>query len=423
MTITLRQKDLENDNKSLYLDIYDNGKRKFEFLSLYLIPEINQETKERNEATLKRAQEIRAERILHPETIPEKGHLMVVPDIPDDDSPEVIDWIQTYMEWMDGNPEYSKRTVEQTQYLQERMKEFLKAKRRPHITLMKFDKTWFKAFFLWLKNDYVPQKYVRVTAKPLSNASLRNMQQRIVAVFNKAVKTGKLKANPFYQLEKEDTISKPKSGHKLYLTPDELKLFMASEETNGVRETQLAFGFACLTGLRISDIRALRWSNIMRNEATNTLVIVQKKTKELNAVPICSTAEAWMPPKKDDKVFHLPAHANVDAALKRIAKKVGITKTISFHTSYHTFLCGLQRYNLVFGRKYAVGADGFYLQHAAVVLYLVEALLPLVHQWEGGANLHSICVRLLVQRGERDLFLCFCWQRVAGIQEHAGQEG
>ncbi len=72
MTITLRQKDLENDNKSLYLDIYENGKRKFEFLSLYLIPEINQETKERNEATLKRAQEIRAERILHPETIPEK---------------------------------------------------------------------------------------------------------------------------------------------------------------------------------------------------------------------------------------------------------------------------------------------------------------------------------------------------------------
>ena len=101
MTITLRQKDLENDNKSLYLDIYENGKRKFEFLSLYLIPEINQETKERNEATLKRAQEIRAERILHPETIPEKGHLMVVPDIPDDDSPEVIDWIQTYMSLVD----------------------------------------------------------------------------------------------------------------------------------------------------------------------------------------------------------------------------------------------------------------------------------------------------------------------------------
>ncbi len=337
MTITLRHKDIDGENKSLYLDIYEDGKRKFEFLSLYLLPEINEEIKKRNEATLKRAHEIRAERILHPETIPETGHLMVVADIPDDDSPAVTDWILTYMDWMDGNPEYSKSTVMQTQYLQKRMKEFLKAKGRPHITLRKFDKTCFKAFFLWLKNDYIPQKYVRVEAKPLSHASLRNMQQRIVAVFNKAVKVGKLTANPFYQLEKEDTISKPTEGHKQFLTPDELKTFMASEETNGVRETQLAFGFACLTGLRISDIRALRWSDIMRNETTNTLVVVQKKTKELNAVPICSTAASWMPPQKDDKVFHLPAHTNVDAAIKRIAKKVGINKSISFHTSRHTF--------------------------------------------------------------------------------------
>ena len=338
MTITLRQKDLENNNKSLYLDIYDDGKRKFEFLSLYLLPEVDEKTKEANQKTLERAQQIRSERILHPETIPEKGHLMVVPDIPDDDSPEVIDWIQTYMEWMGGNPEYSKATVDQTLYLQERMKEFLKAKRRPHITLRKFDKTWFKAFLLWLKNDYVPQKYVRVAPKPLSDASLRNVQQRIVAVFNKAVKVGKLKANPFYQLEKSDTFAKTKVTHKQSLTPDELKTFMASEETNGVRETQLAFGFACLTGLRISDIKALRWSDIFQNEQTNTLVIVQKKTRSMNAVPICSTAMQWMPPKgKDDKVFHLPANANVDAALKRIAKKVGIQKSISFHTSRHTF--------------------------------------------------------------------------------------
>ena len=113
---------------------------------------------------------------------------------------------------------------------------------------------------------------------------------------------------------------------------------MASEETNGVRETQLAFGFACLTGLRISDIRALRWSDIQKSDGTNTLVIIQKKTKSVNAVPICSTAMGWLPERgKDNKVFHLPAHANVDAALKRIAKKVGIKKTISFHTSRHTF--------------------------------------------------------------------------------------
>ena len=96
-------------------------------------------------------------------------------------------------------------------------------------------------------------------------------------------------------------------------------------------------------------------------------------------------------------------------------------KVVSY--SHYAFLRSFQRNNPVFGCKYAVGADGFYLQHAAVVLYLVETLLPLVHQWEGGSNLHSICVRLLVQRGERNLFLCSCWLGVAGIQEHAGQEG
>ena len=338
MTITLRQKDLENDNKSLYLDIYDNGKRKFEFLSLYLLPEVDEQTKAANEETLKRAHQIRAERILHPETIPDKGHQTVAKEDVADESPEVMDWIQTYIDQITASGEYSKSVIRQTQYLQDRMSEYLEAQRKTHISLRKFDKECFKAFFLWLKNDYVPQKFVRKESKPLSESSLKNVQQRIVAVFNKAVKAGKLKANPFYQMDKSDTFGTPKESHKQFLTPEELKIFMASEETNGVRETQLAFGFACLTGLRISDIRALRWSDIQKNEGTNTLVIIQKKTKAVNAVPICSTAMGWMPEcGKDNKVFHLPAHANVDAALKRIAKKVGIEKSISFHTSRHTF--------------------------------------------------------------------------------------
>ena len=114
---------------------------------------------------------------------------------------------------------------------------------------------------------------------------------------------------------------------------------MASDERSpGVAETQRAFGFACLTGLRISDIKALRWSDIKRNEETHTLVIIQKKTKALNAVPIGNTALWWMPPKGNDElVNHLPAKATEDADLKRIAKKVGIEKNISFHCARHTF--------------------------------------------------------------------------------------
>ena len=37
--IRLRMKDLSNGNKSLYLDIYRDGKRTYEYLKMYLIPE------------------------------------------------------------------------------------------------------------------------------------------------------------------------------------------------------------------------------------------------------------------------------------------------------------------------------------------------------------------------------------------------
>ena len=212
MTITLRQKDLANGNKSLFLDIYDKGKRKFEYLSLYLLPEVNDETRERNRETIGRAQNIRLERIIHPETITTKSQAAAAKEKAEEASAEVMDWIQTSIDWMDGNAEYSKSVVTQTRYLQDLMRQFLESKHKPHITLCQFDRRWFKSFFHWLKNDYVPQKYVRIEAKPLSGSSLRNVQQRIVAVFNKAVKCGKLNANPFYQLGKEDCIPQPNAN-------------------------------------------------------------------------------------------------------------------------------------------------------------------------------------------------------------------
>ena len=37
--VRIRFKELENGNKSIYLDIYYEKKRRYEFLKLYLIPE------------------------------------------------------------------------------------------------------------------------------------------------------------------------------------------------------------------------------------------------------------------------------------------------------------------------------------------------------------------------------------------------
>ncbi|MBR5189678.1 MAG: hypothetical protein IKW17_05395 [Paludibacteraceae bacterium] len=56
--IRLRLKKLANGNQSIYLDIYRNGVRSYEFLKLYIIPENTPFAKMQNEQTMQAANAI-----------------------------------------------------------------------------------------------------------------------------------------------------------------------------------------------------------------------------------------------------------------------------------------------------------------------------------------------------------------------------
>ena len=62
--VRLRTKDLANGNKSLYLDIYVDGARSYEFLKLYIVPETSAAAKVANKNTMQAANAIKARRIL-----------------------------------------------------------------------------------------------------------------------------------------------------------------------------------------------------------------------------------------------------------------------------------------------------------------------------------------------------------------------
>lgn len=67
MKITLRQKSLKDGNASLYLDYYDKGKREYEFLDLYLVPDNAPDARRLNAAAMQKATAIKAERTINPE--------------------------------------------------------------------------------------------------------------------------------------------------------------------------------------------------------------------------------------------------------------------------------------------------------------------------------------------------------------------
>lgn len=57
--IKIRLKPLADGNKSIYLDIYWKGVRKYEYLKLYIIPEVNPLCKEQNKETMALAERIK----------------------------------------------------------------------------------------------------------------------------------------------------------------------------------------------------------------------------------------------------------------------------------------------------------------------------------------------------------------------------
>lgn len=62
--VRVRTKKLANGSESYYLDIYVDGKRSYEFLKMYHLPEVNAAVKEQNRATRAAVEAIKSQRII-----------------------------------------------------------------------------------------------------------------------------------------------------------------------------------------------------------------------------------------------------------------------------------------------------------------------------------------------------------------------
>ena len=163
-------------------------------------------------------------------------------------------------------------------------------------------------------------------------------QQRLVSVFNAAIAEGVITVNPFDLIQRDERIAKV-HPNKDKLCVDEVEaIARVVPKRESEAEIQRAFLFACFTGLRISDIRDLKWSDIKELDGYKAIIKPQVKTGNLVTVPLCQRAVEYLPVKgNDDKVFHLLSQQGLRLGLMRLIKASGVKKSVTFHTSRRTF--------------------------------------------------------------------------------------
>ena len=325
---------MKGGNRGLYLEYYEKGFRKRENLHLYLIPEDAPNAKGINKRTYLKAMAVRSDRILNP---PEFGKK------PEDG----IDCTTTWLEWCDEYIRYSagcgngESAMQHKMTVRNRIKEYLDRIGRTNILLKDVTTEVIRGLYDYMRNDYRNPGQIKVREGRLSDYSLRHFGETVNALFNKALREGRIGYNPLRGLNTLERFHAP-DKHREYLTPEELTRFLAAEPTTETeRQVQIAFGFSCMTGLRRGDIQRLRWGDIKPMGGGWAVSIVQHKTGSPVTVPLNELALSLLPPRpenEDENVFHLPGKSGkVTKYVRSIRDKAGITgKELTYHCSRHT---------------------------------------------------------------------------------------
>ena len=316
MKITLRQRN-KNGTISLYLDYYHKGKRKTEYLRLYLSEKPrNPIERDLNKKTLELAENIRAKRQI-----------------------ELQNGFYGF-----GNAE--KLNSSFLVYF-----EMLAEKRRDSngnygnwMSALKHLKKWDKANIKFsdinhqiledLKHYLVYEAKTK-NGKNLSKNSCVSYFNKVKATLKQAVIDEIIVRNPANNVEG----IKEAETRREFLTLDELKIVINTECNLPILKN--AFIFSCLTGLRFSDVEKLTWGDIQHSiENGHYIRFQQKKTKGEETLPITDDALIFTGERKDNnqKVFQGLCYSDANNhKLSEWMIRAGIKKHITFHCARHTY--------------------------------------------------------------------------------------
>ena len=321
--VTIRRRERAKGRQVLYLDCYRDGKRTYEFLNLYLVPEKDEASKIRNQNTMTEAMAIRNQReieMIHHGELQPKTRSKVL----------LSDWMKMFRDKKEQTGQ-SKSRAQSVEIVRQHLIDF----RGQNVTLEDVDEKFCKQFIVYLSG--LSSKGTRKTQRPISASTANQYYQVLVSALNEAQRQKYISNNPTAYLSSDD--KKPiKASRSLrtYLTIDEVRQLIDTDNKN--MEVKRAFLFACFTGLRISDIKNLTWDNIVKRNGNTYLNIVIQKTQQPFEIKVSNEALRWMPKGGSGHVFSLPhTKSGIGYSLKRWAEAAGLKKDLCFHMSRHTF--------------------------------------------------------------------------------------
>lgn len=317
--VRIRFKKLANGSVSVYLAINVNGRRTYDYLKLYLVPETDQTAKLQNRQTMEAVYAIKAQRILQITN----GAAGIKKDLRN--KMRLVDWLKIYQDrQVNKGKRGAKRWVRTMIFVIEGYDGGKDA------TLADIDHQWLTDFMIYLMNDYVTYKKTKLT-----NGTVDNYLRCLKAAFNVAVEEGIMPANPMLALDRSHL--KGTTYEREFLSVEEVKKLIDTPCRRP--DIKGAFLFSCFCGLRISDVRSLQWKHVVTAGGKMYLKITQFKTRRPLTIPLSRQALRWMPERGnagEDEYIFPPLSKNM-TVLDDWAKEAGINKHVTFHVSRHTF--------------------------------------------------------------------------------------
>ncbi len=299
MSITVREKPNKSGSTSLYLDIYHEGKRKYEFLGIQLQKANTVEVREHNKNLKQLAESVRAKRELEMKNN-QFGFTANKAENPN------------FFTYFDKVRSRKKQALGVWQSCRNHFRRFLDSKEIADLKVNEVTASLLEDFQAYLLDK-------------VSNNSAKNVFGCIGQVVKQSQQDGLVLVNPFGWVKKISG----KANKRSFLTIEEIKLLSITDCEND--EVKRSFLFSCLCGLRLGDCRRLAQDNVKNG----VLEIVSEKTQSLLQIPLHQDAIKLL--GTNYKVFNLPKNVTLGKVIRNWVKLAGIDKHVTYHVSRHTF--------------------------------------------------------------------------------------